>query len=257
MAAERLEWWGSEVRAKSSILRRYARAVLGACACFCGRVLCGSFRPRDFAGAQVRCLLRRFLEGAPAAEWCTNHVPNPGWIVHGTVEPWPIVLRLALYIVVADFGHYWMHRILHHPLLWRFHKWHHAPTHMTWLSGNRESFVDRILVSLPYIWAYPIIHGNTPWWVPVALLCFHAFKNDWMHLNVTFRLRGLERAFVTPHFHHIHHSDNPEHFNKNLGALFSVWDRMFGTYANPDQVRSPLTFGIGEKLPLVRLYTGF
>lgn len=192
----------------------------------------------------------------PAAEWCTDHVPNPGWIVHATVEPWPIVLRVALYIVVADFGHYWMHRILHHPLLWRFHKWHHAPTHMTWLSGNRESFVDRIVVSLPYVWAYPIIHGNTPWWVPVALLCFHAFKNDWMHLNVTFRMRGLERAFVTPHFHHIHHSDNPEHFNKNLGALFSVWDRMFGSYANPDHVRSQLTFGIGEKLPLVRLYTG-
>ena len=37
-----------------------------------------------------------------------------------------------------------------------------------------------------------------------------------MHLNVRFRLPYLEWLLVTPRYHHIHHSSNPEHFTKNL-----------------------------------------
>jgi sterol desaturase/sphingolipid hydroxylase (fatty acid hydroxylase superfamily) len=35
-----------------------------------------------------------------------------------------------------------------------------------------------------------------------------------------------------------------------------MWDRLFGTYVNPDEVKEPLSFGIGEKVPLVRLALG-
>jgi sterol desaturase/sphingolipid hydroxylase (fatty acid hydroxylase superfamily) len=38
--------------------------------------------------------------------------------------------RLAIYVVIADFGHYWVHRFLHTRYAWRMHQSHHAPTHM-------------------------------------------------------------------------------------------------------------------------------
>jgi sterol desaturase/sphingolipid hydroxylase (fatty acid hydroxylase superfamily) len=35
-----------------------------------------------------------------------------------------------------------------------------------------------------------------------------------------------------------------------------VWDRLFGTYVDPDALRRELTFGIGERVPLARLFLG-
>ena len=38
-----------------------------------------------------------------------------------------------------------------------------------------------------------------------------------------------------------------------FGVTFTIWDRLFGTYVNPDDGQGALSFGIGEKVPLVRL----
>ena len=77
-----------------------------------------------------------------------------------------------------------------------------------------------------------------------------------MHLNVTWRSSWLEWLLVTPRYHHIHHSDQPEHYVANLAALFTLWDRMFGTYVDPATLRGELSFGIDEKVPLIRLAVG-
>lgn len=34
---------------------------------------------------------------------------------------------------------------------------------------------------------------------------------------------------VTPQFHRVHHSIEPEHQDRNFGVVLSVWDRIFGT----------------------------
>jgi sterol desaturase/sphingolipid hydroxylase (fatty acid hydroxylase superfamily) len=75
-------------------------------------------------------------------------------------------------------------------------------------------------------------------------------------MNVTWRSNWLEWVFITPRLHHVHHSDNLTLSNANFGVIFSIWDRLFGTYVNPDEVKEPLSFGIGEKVPLVRLVIG-
>jgi sterol desaturase/sphingolipid hydroxylase (fatty acid hydroxylase superfamily) len=76
-----------------------------------------------------------------------------------------------------------------------------------------------------------------------------------MHMNVTWRSNWLEWVFVTPRYHHIHHSDDPGHYTANLGSLLTIWDRMFGTYVNPEEVEK-LSFGIGELNSPVRLALG-
>ena len=55
-----------------------------------------------------------------------------------------------------------------------------------------------------------------------------------------------ERWLISPAMHHIHHSANPKHFDKNMGGALSIWDRWFGTiyYADEEAVK---TFGIGPE----------
>jgi len=172
-----------------------------------------------------------------------------------TILAMPLVFRVLCYLIVADLGHYWIHRFMHHKRLWRIHKWHHAPDYMYWLMGVRTTLPQQVLVNLPYIVAYSFL-ALSPWWMVLAVGAGHALQNDWMHLNVTWRSSWLEWLIVTPRYHHVHHSDQPEHYMANLAALFTVWDRVFGTYVNPGELRSELSFGIGERVPLIRLFLG-
>ena len=91
----------------------------------------------------------------------------------------------------------------------------------------------------------------------LAIGAFNAFQNDWQHVNVTWRSNWLEWFVVTPRYYHIHHSNNPAHYTANLAALFTLWDRLFGTYVDPDSVRAEsLSFGLGEQVPFPRLFLG-
>ena len=183
------------------------------------------------------------------------------WI--GVRGPWPasiaalpFLARLALYLVVADFLAYWIHRAAHLSAFWRIHRWHHAPTHMYWLAGTRTSILQQTFFSLPYIFVSPLLDVS-PWWIANVLLIFYTLTNSWMHMNVRWRLRWLDWLFVTPRTHHIHHSDQPAHYNSNFGVILSIWDRLFGTFTNPDRVaQSAIRYGIGEKVPLARLAIG-
>ena len=40
----------------------------------------------------------------------------------------------------------------------------------------------------------------------------------------------MEYIFITPQTHIVHHDQEIKHQNSNFGAMFSIWDRMFGTY---------------------------
>jgi sterol desaturase/sphingolipid hydroxylase (fatty acid hydroxylase superfamily) len=109
----------------------------------------------------------------------------------------PLALRVLGYLVVADLGHYWIHRLMHHQRLWPIHKWHHAPDYMYWLMGVRTSLPQQVLVNLPYIFAYAFL-ARSPWWMVLAVGAGHALQNDWMHWNVTWRSSWLEWLIVTP-----------------------------------------------------------
>ena len=81
------------------------------------------------------------------------------------------------------------------------------------------------------------------------------FQNDWMHMNVTWRSRWLEWVFVTPRYHHVHHSRNPEHHTANLGSRLTIWDRLFSTYVDPEST-GEISFGIDGAPSPARLALG-
>lgn len=167
----------------------------------------------------------------------------------------PLPLRIFLYFILADFGHYWVHRLMHTRHFWRVHKWHHSPTYMYWLGGVRATLPQQFLVNIPYVVAYPLL-DISPWWMGLAIGMIITIQNDWMHMNVTWQSSWLEWIFVTPRYHHIHHSADPKYYMANMSNLFSVWDRLFGTYVNPEIVQTELSFGITTKENPIRLVSG-
>jgi len=75
-------------------------------------------------------------------------------------------------------------------------------------------------------------------------------------MNVTWRSNWLEWIFVTPRYHHIHHSIDPDYYMANMSNLLSIWDRLFGTYINPDRVQADFSFGIIDNENPIRLVLG-
>lgn len=180
----------------------------------------------------------------PAALYVTNRLVRPQHFILKEVMELPLLARVIFFYVIADFGSYWFHRLMHSRYLWRIHKWHHSPTYMYWLAGIRATFPQQILFNLPVAFCWPLLH-HAPSWLLFAVLAETFFRNDWMHMNVTWRSNWLEWVLVTPRYHHIHHSDDRGHYTANLGSLLTIWDRMFGTYVNPEEVKK-LSLGISE-----------
>jgi len=193
-----------------------------------------------------------FFKVAVAA---TDRIPVPDYVPAGVLEL-PLPLKVFLFYLLEDFGLYWVHRLMHTKYVWRVHKWHHSPTYMYWLAGVRATVPHIVLFNLCFSTALPILH-SAPTWVFQLLLVEHMFRNDFMHMNVTWKSDWLEWVFVTPRYHHFHHSEDPSHFTANLGSLLTIWDRLFRTYGNPESLKKEIAFGIGEDVHPVRLAIGF
>jgi len=190
----------------------------------------------------------------PVSVYLSRIVIKPDYFVLRSLLELPLVVRLVLYYVLADLGLYAVHRLMHTRYLWRIHRWHHSPPYMYWLAGVRASVPNQVLFNLPFMFCAPLLHHAPPW---LFMLVFAEgfFQNNWMHMNVTWRSRWLERVLVTPRYHHVHHSRNPRHHTANLGSRLTIWDRLFETYVDPEAT-GDIAFGIDDRTSSVRLALG-
>jgi sterol desaturase/sphingolipid hydroxylase (fatty acid hydroxylase superfamily) len=168
----------------------------------------------------------------------------------------PLAVRVALYYILGDFGGYWMHRLNHTRHFWRFHLFHHSITQLYWFSGVRDTVPQQALSNVPYIFLSPLVLVTAPSYVYDGFMIAGVLTNHWMHMNVAWRSNWLEWIFVTPRSHHLHHSSDSIHYDKNFGVVFSVWDRLFGTWADPDLTSPPTAMGAPKK-HVLRMMVGF
>jgi sterol desaturase/sphingolipid hydroxylase (fatty acid hydroxylase superfamily) len=141
----------------------------------------------------------------------------------------PATARLAISILVIDFLA-WFHHFVRHrvPWIWRIHAIHHSQEQLNVFSSYRIHPMDYVvsvtIVSLPMF-----ITGSTTTeaFVFSMLSVVHAMLT---HANLRWDMGPLRYILVTPQSHRIHHSTLPEHYGKNLGVVFSVWDRLFRTH---------------------------
>lgn len=63
------------------------------------------------------------------------------------------------------------------------------------------------------------------------------------HNALTSRLGWLEKVFITPSHHRVHHLNEKRYADTNYGGTFLIWDRLFGTYCKAPPVES-VEFGV-------------
>jgi sterol desaturase/sphingolipid hydroxylase (fatty acid hydroxylase superfamily) len=159
----------------------------------------------------------------------------------------PFWATLVAALLALDLAIYLQHVMFHAvPLLWRFHRMHHADLDFDVTTGARFHPVE-ILLSMGLKLAVVAALG-----APVlAVLTFEIALNAtsmFNHGNVALPPaidRVLRSFVVTPDMHRVHHSIRREETNSNFGFNLPWWDRLFGTYrAQPVDGHEAMTIGL-------------
>ncbi len=171
------------------------------------------------------------------------------------------VLFTVVFFIVDDFSRYYVHRLMHRwPILWAFHKVHHSAETLTPLTVLRTHPVEGIVFSLRtalvqavMIASFIFFFGERVNLVTVLgasfiTFVFNILGSNLRHSHIALRYpRFLEKWFFSPAQHHIHHSVDEKHHDKNFGVVLSVWDRLGNSFMH-SQKDEELTFGVlGEQ----------
>lgn len=156
--------------------------------------------------------------------------------------PWKIPVNgytMVLAVVVIDFLYYWEHRMEHRiRILWSYHSIHHSSPIYNYTTALRVSFIDNFAVFFFFLPA--VIAGFHPIMVILAIGIMLIYQ-FWLHTELIGKLGLFEKVFMTPSQHRVHHGSDGIYLDKNYGAIFSLWDRMFGT--SQEEIFKP-TYGL-------------
>jgi len=143
-----------------------------------------------------------------------------------TPSGWP---TWVIAFIAIDFAGYWNHRLSHHVnLFWNSHVIHHSSEEFNLACALRQSISN--LIGYTAILLLPAALLGVPYQVIAVLAPLHLFGQFWYHTQHIGKLGWLEYILVTPSQHRVHHAINNEYIDKNLGQIFSVWDRLFVTF---------------------------
>lgn len=159
--------------------------------------------------------------------------------------PW---LSLPLGVLALDLVGYVLHRAWHGlPVLWRLHHVHHSDIDIDFTTTVRHH-PGEALITGTALFGVVLALGISPESVALQQIATSALDvvshSNW---RMAARLeRWLRYVVVTPDMHVVHHSAERRETDSNYAALFSAWDRLFGTYvAAPAGTVSGMTIGLG------------
>jgi alkylglycerol monooxygenase len=132
-------------------------------------------------------------------------------------------------LLAYDFCYYWAHRMGHEVgVLWAAHVVHHSSEFYNLSTALRQSSSGWIFGWLFYL---PMALAGVPPLVLAVVGLIDLLYQYWVHTEMVGRLGWIDRVFVTPSNHRVHHGQNDYCIDKNYGGILILWDRMFGTFA--------------------------
>lgn len=188
------------------------------------------------------------LDAVSADASSSNQLLNSGEPLNNSSRYLVHTAIVTLSVLLLDMLIYWQHRLFHTvPMLWRFHKMHHADSHVDTTTGLRFHPVE-IAMSLGIKAAAVVMLG-----VPaIAIVIFEVALNGFAlfnHANIRLPQKWDDRiglVLITQRLHRIHHSQAKNESNSNYGFSVSWWDRLFKSFT-PRAKQSDETLSIGQR----------
>lgn len=152
-------------------------------------------------------------------------------------------LYWGVLLVAEDFMFYVLHYVDHYcRLFWAVHVTHHSSEEFNLTVGFRSSVFQPL---------YRFIY-----FIPIALLGFKGMDILFMysitqiygiliHTQAVGKLGFLEWFLSTPSHHRVHHGSNTAYLDKNMGMIFIIWDRIFGTFT---EEKEPVKYGLTQNI---------
>ena len=168
-----------------------------------------------------------------------------------SLQTWPLWAKLVFGLLLVDLLDWAQHLLMHKvPVLWKFHKVHHSQREINFFTNSRTHFIDDLTFNFVSVLPFVFLSFEIPQiWVILVIQKWHPLL---IHANIRTNLGPLKYILVTPQSHRVHHSLQPEHYDKNYGCVFAIWDQMFGTQVRDYEVY-PDT-GINEYFPVEQDY---
>ena len=131
--------------------------------------------------------------------------------------------------ISLDLATYWNHRLSHNVnVFWNLHVIHHSSEEFNLACALRQPISN--ILGFFAIFLIPAAILGVPNELIQVLTPVHLFLQFWYHTKHIGKLGWLEYVLVTPSQHRVHHAINEIYLDKNLSAIFSIWDRVFGTF---------------------------
>ncbi len=172
-----------------------------------------------------------------ACLWVSHWAINHHWGVAALLPaPDSIWVKYLFVFVALDLGDYLYHRLMHHiPALWRFHLVHHTDQVVDSSTTVREH-PGETAVRSAFLVLWTFVLGAS---FEVLLVRQAAETVSAVLAHSALRLpcwiaRPLEWVLITPNLHHVHHHYVLPYTDRNFGGVLSLWDRLFGTFAELD-----------------------
>jgi len=160
-----------------------------------------------------------------------------------------VLMSVVIAVLALDFSSWWVHWVMHKSkFLWRYHIIHHSDTNVDVTTGLRHHPGDSLLRGVFFLLL--IFVSGAPMYSVMIYQTLVVLSTAFTHANISLPKnvdRVLSYFLISPNMHKVHHHHKQPFTDSNYGAVFSIWDRMLGTFLKLDT--KEIRYGIDRDFP--------
>lgn len=176
-----------------------------------------------------------------ASDWAVqNQFGIINWLPEMPLWVYGLVGLLLLDLIGAYFVHWLEHQV---KWMWMFHLIHHSDLHVDTTTANRHHPGESVFRLVFTVVA--VVLTGAPMWLVFLYQSLSVVLSQFNHANIRLSEKldkVLSYIIVTPDMHHTHHHYVLPYTDSNYGNIFSLWDRLFGTFSYLE--RGELVYGV-------------
>jgi sterol desaturase/sphingolipid hydroxylase (fatty acid hydroxylase superfamily) len=178
------------------------------------------------------------------SDWCASaQFGLVHWLHAG------IAGAILIGVLALDFSSWLVHLVMHKtPVLWRFHLIHHSDNSVDVTTGLRHHPGDSLLRGIFFLLL--IFVSGAPMYSVMIYQTLVVLSTAFTHANISLPKkvdRALSFLLVSPNMHKVHHHWKQPYTDSNYGAVFSIWDRLLGTFMKLDT--KEIRYGLDRYYP--------